>query len=386
MMPKKWIILICLLSLFILAKNSLASTQGFSDALSGWGTNATQDITQYAPISYIDSASQRFSWASVEPQQEQYNWSGVDGFIDPLIAQNKKVAVGIMWKGRYIGQDQNNGCGGPNTSNCIDGTPSWLLGASFDPVISINDPHPMLNYLDSNVQNALRSTTKAFTSHIKSKYSDNPNIAFLVCTGMDCEAQPEDRDSSNNRTDQAYIDKWASGNVGVAVDRWIDFVRFLVDMTDQEINSQFPNSVRYLVISANFKDGVKEKNAYADIIKNKPNIWGLYTAGISTGYDGSRYSQPHKQTQDETLSNNGDIQDLLRKFCLTRPCLGEHGDAGGYDTTDWKQWWRAASALWQRVDGFMTRGPWIPISQGARQFFNTYATKSYFNTPLAWVA
>ncbi|MBI2029417.1 beta-galactosidase [Candidatus Gottesmanbacteria bacterium] len=380
---KQGFIVVLIIISMILVNPSYAAIS--NSALSGWGTNATQNITQYAPLSYIDSASQRFSWASVEPQQGQYNFSGVDSFIDPLIAEGKKVAVGIMWKGRYIGPTQNNGCGTANTSSCIDGTPVWVLSSSYDPVSSTTDSHPMLNYLNPNVQNAMRQTTAALVDHIKTKYADNPNISFLICSGIDCEAQPEDSDSNGNRTDQAYINKWG-GNNSVAVSAWITFIQFLVNMADNEINAQYPNKTRYLAISANFKDGITEKNAYANIIQGKPNTWGLYTAGISTGYDGPRYSQPHSTTADEILSNNGDIQDILRKFCLTRPCLGEHGDAGSQDSEEWKHWWRAASALWQRVDGFMTRGPWIPLSQKARQFFNTYATKTALTTPRAWVA
>lgn len=380
---KQGFVVVLMIISIVLATPSYAAISNSS--LSGWGTNATQDITQYAPYSYIDSASQRFSWAGVEPVQGQYNFNNVDSFIDPLIAQGKKVAVGIMWKGRYIGSSQNNGCGTPNTSYCIDGTPSWVLSSSYDPVSSTTDNHPMVNYLNPNVQNAMTQTTRAFVDHIKSKYGDNPDISFLICSGIDCEAQPEDSDAQGNRTDQAYINNWG-GNNSSAVSSWITFIQFLVSMVDSQINAKFPNKTRYLAISANFKDGIIEKNAYADIIQNKPNAWGLYTAGISTGYDGARYSQPHSTTSDEVLSNNGDIQDILRKFCLNRPCLGEHGDAGSQDSEEWKHWWRAASALWQRVDGFMTRGPWIPLSQNARQFFNTYATKTAQTTPRAWVA
>jgi len=69
--------------------------------------------------------------------------------------------------------------------------------------------------------------------------------------------------------------------------------------------------------------------------------------------------------------------------------MGEHGDAyeGGSETNAWKHWWRAASALWQRVDGYYTLKSWATnYGASAHSFFNTYATKTYYDTPRAWVA
>lgn len=386
--------LITFLVVIILPKSTSASIYSLPDALTGWGTNATQDITRYATYADIDAASQRFAWYLLEPNPGQYVWTSnpnnniVSNFIDPLISNGKKVSVGIMWKGRYERPGFNSGCSVPNNSFCSDGTPSWALDPSngFDPIHSTVDNHPMINYVNPRVQSSMSNLINEFVKYIESKYGNDDRIAFLVCTGMDCEAQPEGFDDARNPTDQAYIDRWGNGNNQAAVGVWINFVNWLVDTYDYAFNqNNFTNKVRYLVVSANFKDGAREKIAYANKILTKSYQWGIYSAAISTGYDGNRYSQPHRQDADELLTNNGDIQDLFRRFCLCRPCLGEHGDQGLYDDQKWKHWWRAASALWQRVDGFMTRGPWIPNTQEARQFFNTYAGKSFYDTPKAWV-
>lgn len=382
MRQKIFIGLAIILSVLVLGKivnqKSLAATQSYSDGLTGIGTNYNQVIPM---DSELDSRSIRIPWIELEPTKDNYSFGKIFNLINDATSQNKKITIGIQLKARA---EYSSNC---TQSPCYDQSPPWAV--DIDPLIrntNNGQQHRMLNYVNPDVKTQIAELIGKLMSELATKYPDNNNYTILVCSGIDCEAQPE------AELDQVYIDKWGNGNVNTAIWAWVDFVKWIVDIYEDKMNlSGLGNKTRYLVISANFENYRMEKPAYITHLNTKSNKWGLYSAGIAIGLKLYRYGEPHSTTEDQVLETNYDLQDILRRFCLNRPCLGEHGDAyeagSQFETTQWIHWWRAASALWQRVDGYYTTKDWaLTYGDLARTFFKDYWGKTYNTTPRAWVA
>lgn len=364
------IFVLLLMSLAFPESQLQAKTIGFPDALNGWGTNFNQDIPM---DNRLDSRSIRISWEELEPNNDDFRFARFFSLIDTAISQNKKVVIGIQLKTRAF---YSSNC---PRSPCYDGTPRWVV--DIDPITASanNIEHRMLNYANPQVQGHIADIVGKLASELAARYPNNNNYAILVCSGIDCEAQPE------AELDQAYITKW-----GVNYEKvWIDFVKWIIDTYEDKMNANgLTSKTRYLVISANFKNYKLEKPAYISHLLTKSNKWGLYSAGIAVGLKLYRYGEPHRE--DEILNSNYDLQDIFRKWCLTRPCLGEHGDAyeagTQYESKEWMHWWRAAAALWYRADGFYTTKSWaLDYGQLARNYFKDYWGKNYSDTLKAWV-
>lgn len=381
MLPILRRVIFCLFTLFLLLltlpKGQIyAITTGFADALSGWGTNFNQDI----PIdSRLNSRSVRVSWDELEPNNDDFRFGRIFNLINDATIQNKKVTIGIQLKTRA---EYSSNC---PQSPCYDGSPRWVV--DIDPLTGTTNnngqqiEHRMLNYVNPEVKGHIADIVGKLTSELATRYPNNNNYAILVCSGIDCEAQPE------AELDQVYLNKWGSNYENV----WIDFMKWLIDTYEDKMNSAGLNSkTRYLVISANFKNYKLEKPSYVSHLLTKSNKWGLYSAGIAIGLKLYRYGEPHANNQDQILDTNYDLQDIFRKWCLVRPCLGEHGDAyeagTQYENKEWMHWWRAAAALWYRADGFYTTKSWaLDYGQLARNFFRDYWGKTFSDTPKAWV-
>jgi hypothetical protein len=369
-----------LIFLFLInASPVLAINTNYPDAPWGWGTNYNQDIPMDPRL---DSRKINIPWNSLEPTNDSYRFDGIFNLVRDAIRQNKKILIGILLKENA----QWSGCSGPS---CLDGTPQWVV--DIDPVIDTVDGRKMINYANPIVKQHIADITQDLLSALANQFpneSDRNHFAILVCPGMDCEAQPE-----QNPHDQAYINRWGGSDPNTAINNaigvWNNYVKWLIDTYEEKMNlAGLENKTRYFSISATFKNPKLEKPVYLAHLSTKSNKWGLYAASISIGMENFRYAELHNPNEDEILDSNYDMQDILRKFCVNRPCLGEYGDAreGGNEETTWKHWWRAASALWQRLDGYYGRKTWM-LDYGSlgKEFFDTYAGKTYNTTPRAWV-
>jgi hypothetical protein len=53
---------------------------------------------------YISVGYTRWAWSALEPQEGQFNWQEIDGFIDQFKQHGKKTAFGVMSVSTGLGQ------------------------------------------------------------------------------------------------------------------------------------------------------------------------------------------------------------------------------------------------------------------------------------------
>jgi hypothetical protein len=115
---------------------------------------------------YISVGYTRWAWSVLEPQEGQYNWKEVDGFIGQFKKYGKKTAIGVMSVSTGLG-------------NYV--TPKWVFDAGAIPLAVPDDSSPTGQQIipkhwdDPVFLQKLKSFVKAFGQ----RYDGHPDIAFL---------------------------------------------------------------------------------------------------------------------------------------------------------------------------------------------------------------
>ena len=108
----------------------------------------------------------RWAWSVLEPQEGQYNWKEIDGFINQFKRHGKKTAFGVMSVSTGLGQYV---------------TPKWVFDAGAVPLAVPDDSSPTGQQIIPKTWDdpVFLQKLKAFVQALGKRYDGNPDIAFL---------------------------------------------------------------------------------------------------------------------------------------------------------------------------------------------------------------
>ena len=348
---------------------SAVTIGNLGDYFQGVGSTSGSAFNYPDYIIDIDYVHSRIRWVEVEPSYRSMNWSVIDSKIANL--NGNKLILGVMLKQYYAGGGcayWNGGLPGDRTSpGCYDGTPAWIVQSQYNPIWYAGVP--MVNYANAAVQTELTWMIEQLTA----RYNSNSDIIWVFLPGVDGENAPE-----KGPAEDAYEIVWGAGARGT----WVDYVKGLADVWQTNADGH----PRLMNDGLHFID-TDERKEILDHVFGLSEEWGLYSMTIEAGFGFAAYRFWHDWNEFDEVGY-GEEEDLHRNVCRTRPCYAEHaGNITGSPATEGYQFYKHASALWQRMDGYGTLRTWMygkSWADGVWNFFNAYAGKTGNTADVAW--
>jgi len=159
-----------------------------------------------ADYPHLKGGHMPFSWDDIEIEDNVFDWSGVDNWLEQETSLGKPAAVGFsLYDGRC--------CGGTRI-------PRWLVWEHEEAVVRCDALQwPIPRYGDPVLMAQYREFIQAFAA----RYDNDPRIAWIeLATGIFGEAKPADR--HNN------LDDWPCMlNAGITEEVWIDYSKEVMD-------------------------------------------------------------------------------------------------------------------------------------------------------------
>jgi len=115
---------------------------------------------------YISVGYTRWAWSVLEPQEGQYNWKEIDGFIQQFKRYGKKTAFGVMNVSTGLGQYV---------------TPRWVFEAGAAPLAVPDSSSPTGEQIIPKTWDdpVFLQKYKTFVQALGRRYDGHPDIAFL---------------------------------------------------------------------------------------------------------------------------------------------------------------------------------------------------------------
>lgn len=127
-----------------------------------------------AGLSYLAGASLNFYWSDIEPAKGQFNWSLVDGDMQPWVSRGKHVILRVSTAGNPMGGSSNQR------------TPEWVFAEGV-PHVALSSGAVYPQYWNATWQHELAGFVQAFAA----RYDGNPAITYIdVAVGNDGETIP----------------------------------------------------------------------------------------------------------------------------------------------------------------------------------------------------
>lgn len=236
---------------------------------------------QYIAGSYVG-----FPWATIEPQENQFDWNDIDSAISVWAPLNKKIILRVSasgWKKWW-------------TPPLTSWTPQWVYDKGVSHIVD-DDGSMKPCYWDTKFLLALQN----FITALGQRYDNHPNIA---CIEMGIGDGGETKVDTSKGSD--VLSKWKA--IGYTDDLWFAAIKEIILM----YKSAFVHTPRVVMPDASFIGGSNSLNMASVIEYAASQGCWLQDNGLVKGenFNPLKYSMPLISEQRNPTAKSGDTLDF----------------------------------------------------------------------------